>query len=105
MANAKKELEEFLKRKVKVKCAKITVDCQYDNRNICPEYILKLNYSEQEFNDFLKSLDFEYSANYGGQKLSGTVWFEDGTWGTHQGCYGSEWWEHNILPDIPTECL
>jgi hypothetical protein len=105
MSNAKQELEKLLEGKAKVKCAKITKGYQYDDEDQCPEYVLKLNHSEQEYNDFLKSLDFEYDSGYGGQELYGIVWLEDGTWCTRGEYDGSEWWEHNVLPSIPAECL
>ncbi len=105
MSNAKKELEKLLEGKAKVKCAKITKGYQYDHEYQCPEYVLKLNHSEQEYNDFLKSLDFEYDSGYGGQELYGIVWLEDGTWCTRGEYDGSEWWEHNVSPTIPNECL
>ena len=105
MSNAKKELEQLLQGKAKVKCAKITKGYQYDDEDQCPEYVLKINHSEQDFNVFLKSLDFEYDSGYGGQELYGTVWLEDGTWCTRGEYDGSEWWEHNVLPAIPAECL
>ena len=105
MSNAKKELEQFLEGKAKVKCAEITKGYQYDDEDQCPKYVLKLNHSEQEYSDFLNSLDFEYDSGYGGQELYGTVWLEDGTWCTRGEYDGSEWWEHNVLPDIFAECL
>ena len=105
MSNAKKELEKILEGKAKVKCAEITKGYQYDDDEPCPKYVLKLNHSEQELNDFLKSLDFEYDSGYGGQELYGTVWLEDGTWLSRGEYDGSEWWKHNVLPDIPAECL
>ena len=55
---AKKELEQFLEGKAKVKCAEITKGYQYDDEDQCPKYVLKLNHSEQEYSDFLNSLDF-----------------------------------------------
>ena len=54
---AKKELEQFLEGKAKVKCAEITKGYQYDDEDQCPKYVLKLNHSEQEYSDFLNSLD------------------------------------------------
>lgn len=105
MTNAKKELEDFLEKKAKVKCALINKGYQYNDDEPCSKYVLKLNYSEQELNDFLKSLDFEYDSGYGWQELYGTVWLEDGTWLSRGEYDGSEWWEHNVLPKIPNECM
>lgn len=102
MRNAKKELLQLLEGKAKVKCATITNGdkCDEDNKDI----LLKVGYSENEWTEFLKSLNFSYEPGYGGQHLFGTVWLEDGTWCTRSeyDCYCSEWWEHNQLPEIPS---
>ena len=105
MINAKEELEQFLENKAKVKCAEIVIGYQYAGEEECPEYVLKVNHSEQEYNDFLKSLDINYYNGYGTQELYGTVWLEDNTWLSRGEYDGSEWWEHNVLPIIPEECL
>ena len=103
MRNAKEELLKLLEGKAKVKCATITNGdkCDEDNKDI----LLKVGYSENEWTEFLKSLNFSYEPGYGGQHLFGTVWLEDGTWCTRSeyDCYCSEWWEHNQLPEIPSE--
>lgn len=103
MRNARKELLKLLEGKAKVKCATITNgdECYEDNKDI----LLKVGYSENEWTEFLKSLNFSYEPGYGGQHLFGTVWLEDGTWCTRSeyDCYCSEWWEHNQLPEIPSK--
>lgn len=105
MTNAKKELERLLEGKAKVKCAEITKGYQYDDEEPCPKFTLKVNHTDDEFQSFLKSLNFDYDSGYGGQELFGTVWLEDGTWCTRGEYDGSEWWEHNQLPEIPSELL
>jgi hypothetical protein len=105
MANAKQELLEELKEignTVRIKCASI----EYEEFRFKPiQKTLKVNYSEQEYSKFLDSMDFEYSNSYDTQQLFGTIWLEDGTWLTRSEYDGSEWWFHNILPNIPKECL
>ena len=98
MRNAKEELLKLLEGKAKVKCATITNGDEWDEDN--KDILLKVGYSENEWTEFLKSLNFSYDPSYGGQNLFGTVWLEDGTW-----CTRSEydWWEHNQLPEIPSE--
>jgi len=64
---------------------------------------LKVGYSEQDFEQFLNSLDFHYDSGYGGQELYGIIWYEDGTWSERGEYDGSEWWEHQVIPDIPEE--
>ena len=105
MTNAKKELELLLKGKAKVKCAEITKGYHCYDEELCPKFILKVNHTEDDFQSFLKSLNFDYDSGYGGQELFGTVWLQDGTWCTRGEYDGSEWWEHNQLPEIPSELL
>lgn len=96
--NVKQELSEALKGNAKIKCALIYCKDKVNKK------ILKMNHSVDEFNNFLDSLDFTYDDGYGGQELFGTVWLEDGTWLSRGEYDGSEWWEHNVLPNIPKEC-
>ena len=102
MENAKQELLIAIKDTAKIKCASIRYGWRDDDAN---RKTLKLNYSEAQYSEFLNSLDFSYNSGYGGQELFGTVWLEDGTWLSRGEYDGSEWWEHNVLPEIPTECL
>lgn len=102
MANAKQELLDAVKDTAKIKCASIRYGIWGDEVS---QKTLKLNHSEEDYNEFLNSLDFTYDDGYGGQKLYGTVWLEDGTWFSRGEYDGSEWWEYNVLPDIPAECL
>jgi hypothetical protein len=102
MSNARKELLEAVKDTAKIKCASITYG-RWENEG--SKKVLKLNHTNDEYNEFLNSLDFKYDSGYGGQELYGTVWLEDGTWLSRGEYDGSEWWEHNVLPDISAECL
>jgi len=88
--NAKEELLPYFEE-FKVKCASVEGQS------------LKIGYSKQDKENFLNSLDFEYDDGYGSQNLYGTVWFENGTWLSRGEYDGSEWWEHNELPDIPDD--
>lgn len=90
MENAKLEFLEAIEGKSKVKCA------------IIGNAKLKVGYSEKCYNNFLEKLDFEYNSGYGGQELFGTIWHEDGTWQSRGEYDGSEWWEHNEVPEIPS---
>ena len=103
MRNAKEELLQLLEGKAKVKCAIIRNDDKWDEDK--KDILLKVGYSENEWNEFLKSLNFSYDSGYGGQNLFGTVWLEDGTWCARGEYDGSEWWEHNQLPEILSELL
>ena len=100
MINAKEELLEMLVdlgETTKIKCALI----EHEET----EFILKLHHSEEEYNNFLDLLDFEYEDDFGHQNLYGTVWLEDGTWLSRGEYGGSEWWIHNVLPEIPLKCI
>ncbi len=92
--NAKIELlNELASIKTKVKCARV------DGK------ILKVNYSDVEWEEFLYGLDYIYDAGYGCQEIFGTVWLEDGTWLSRGEYDGSEWWIHNSCPEIPNDLL
>lgn len=100
--NAKKEFCDVIKRQsAKVKCAEIR-DKDYGEHSV--HYVLKVNYSQEDFEKFLNELDFDYDNGFGGQELYGTIWLEDNTWFSRGEYDGSEWWEHNVLPEIPMEC-
>jgi hypothetical protein len=106
--NAKQELLHAV-AVVSIKCAEIKYNpCSlwetYDDDAPPPKsIILKENYNNQDFMDFLESLNFNYDSGYGGQELYGTVWLNDGTWYTRGEYDGSEWWEYHRCPSIPEE--
>lgn len=104
--NVKEELQEILKGKAKIKCAIIFKSYHYGfGDDETPKIKLPLNYTDADLVDYYNSLDFEYDNGYGGQELFGIVWLEDNTWLSRGEYDGSEWWEHNILPEIPKELL
>jgi hypothetical protein len=104
MTNAKTELNNLLSRiKSPIKCASIVYSDSFKSDSAyCT---LKIDYTTEELEIFMKSMDFEYYSGYGGQELFGTVWLNDGTWLSRGEYDGSEWWIHNKLPDIPQELL
>lgn len=98
MTNAKREfLDHVLEREVL--CAYITFGWDEDKPE--DQMNLKINYTSTDYEAFLISLDFNYDEGFGGQTLFGTIWYKDGTWSSRGEYDGSEWWEHNIVPDIP----
>ena len=106
MRNAKQELQEILENKAKIKCAIIFKSYYYGfGEDETPKIKLPLNYTDADLVNYYNSLDFEYNSGYGGQELFGTVWLDDGTWLSRGEYDGSEWWEHNVLPQIPNELL
>ena len=116
MVNAKTELLEMLKGikkdKKDIKCAYIEYckinfekrgdkDISIDKK----ESVLKINFTEEEYDNFLKEIDFNYDNGYGGQELFGFVWFNDGNWLERGEYEGSEWWEYKSCPQINQKCL
>jgi hypothetical protein len=114
--NAKEEFLEHIEDR-KVLCAYIKKSSEIDQLMEIDEYlfnngdrpnlgsILHKGYSQEDFDEFLKSIDFEYYNGYGGQELFGTIWYEDGTWSSRGEYDGSEWWRHFEVPEILEELL
>lgn len=103
--NAKDELLGEIKESGStVKCALIDYGLSYYAEEQA-RFALPVGYNEERYAKFIDSLDFDYDNGYGGQFLYGIVWLEDGTWLSRGEYDGSEWWEHNVLPPIPTELL
>ena len=104
--NARDELLQILKEhNLIIKCAKINYGEQWDDEEKVPEYILKVGYNKEDYNKFLNELNFDYDSGFGGQRLFGKIWLTNNTWLSRGEYDGSEWWEYNILPEIPKECL
>ena len=99
MINAK---EEFLKivNDYKVIGASISFGDSWSESE--ERFVLKPLYTKKNFEDFLKFLDREYDSGYGGQKLFGVIFCEDGVWMQRGEYDGSEWWEYKELPEKPT---
>ena len=95
--------EEFIRHigTRKVLCAQIKHGDDYDDDS--KVFNLTTGSTEEDRTQFLTDLDFEYDSGYGGQRLFGTIWYEDGTWSERGEYDGSEWWEHHECPQIPEE--
>ena len=92
--NAKEEfLKEVGKVESTIKCAEI----EFGSKRL----ELKVGYTDDDYAKFIESLDFKYDNGYGTHGLSGTIWYEDGTWSERGEYDGSEWWEHKQMPKIP----
>lgn len=100
--NARTELiHSLMNIRRKIKCA-IVSSTDWDGTKTS---LLKIGYSDKDYQDFLDSLDYNYDAGYGYKELDGTVWFEDGTWMSRAEYDGSEWWEFQIVPPIPEQLI
>ncbi len=104
MANAKEEFLSMVKNQA-VLCAEISYQDCWEHKKPGSEHKLPVAYTEEQYNSFIESLDFEYDDGYGGQELFGTVWFKDGTWADRGEYDGSEWWQHHICPVVPKSLL
>lgn len=76
--------------------AKIHTEESIDNEIEKPNesFVLRPNHTEQEKEDFFRSLNFEYDKGYGCQFVYGVIVFNDGTWMSRGEYDGSEWWEY-----------
>ena len=95
---------ELLKGK-EIKCAIVTNGDSWSDAHKRRTILLKVDYTADDYERFLKELDFNYYSGYGGQELFGTVWFKDSTWAGRGEYDGSEWWEEYSFPEIPKELL
>ncbi len=98
--NAKKEFLEHISEivlisGVDVLCAQILTEKK--------AFYLTTGWTKEDWDNFLSDLDFQYDSGYGGQNLFGTIWYTDGTWSERGEYDGSEWWDYNQCPNIPSE--
>lgn len=103
MANCQKE---FISHTSTAGCAVLCAQIfkgDPDYRDSVP-YILQIGYNQDKAREFLDSLDFQYDSGYGGQEIYGTIWYTDGTWSDRGEYDGSEWWQHQVKPEIPEAC-
>jgi hypothetical protein len=100
--NAKQELIEHSHAvKRLVKCAEITIFTGWEQDSNSVEFNLPVGYSDQDLEDFLNKLDFDYDSGFGTQYLFGDIWYTDGTWSERYEYDGSECWIHKSCPKIP----
>lgn len=95
MCNAKQEFIEHT-ADLAVKCAEIYFYGEEDK-----PHLLRIGYSQEEYESFLEAINYDYNDGYGGQVLYGTIWYVGGTWSERGEYDGSEWWEYRKMPKIP----
>jgi hypothetical protein len=100
MTNAKTEFLELMNKVNAPPMCAVIYEGDPDDKD-ARGYSLTVGYGHNEFDSFLKAIDFKYDAGYGGQELFGTIWFADGTWAERGECDGREWWEYKECPEIP----
>lgn len=96
--NAAEEFIEHVKGRT-VTCA--FVQSEHYAALKLPKVVLKEGYTEEDYQRFLAHLGFDYDAGYGSQELTGTIWFDDGSWSTRGEYDGAEWWENHKRPSVP----
>lgn len=101
MTNAKNELLGHINKRVILAATIYIEDGCYMRENAKLVAKLKVGYTPNQFAQFILALDFEYDSGYGCQELYGTIWYTDGTWSSRGEYDGSEWWDWNVMPDIP----
>lgn len=85
-----------------IKCCEIMMEYYTFDDDTFKVISLKEGYTEEEYEEFLNKLDFDYDAGYGSQHMYGTVWLtEPGVWMERREYDGSEWWELFKCPMIP----
>ena len=91
MINAKEELLDEVGDK----------DVKYIGIRLEPNYRYKGEFGAHgTLEEVLPLMDFEYDDGYGGQRLFGFIWYEDGTWPERGEYDGSEWWQYKTCPSI-----
>jgi hypothetical protein len=91
------KIKQFNKE-IKVTSAIIVDKRQYKTHLI---FVLKPNYSEDEYNKFLEEINlFIYNSGFGWQELYGYIWYNDGSWSERAEYDGSEWWEYKKCPSF-----
>lgn len=99
---AKIEFIEHTKDLPKVVCAELE-DVYYSSRQKGKKWTLYEGYTEEEYEEFLESIDFTYDDGYGSQELGGVIWYEDGTYSDRYEYDGSESWDYHKAPEKPTQ--
>ncbi len=90
--------EEFIKH-VGIREVKAAV-IRHGDYEIKHFQIIRPDRTLEEYEAFLKGLDYDYDNGFGGQNLFGVIWYYDGTWSERGEYDGSEWWEHQSLPEF-----
>ena len=114
MANAKEEFRDHVVRimianRTNLKCATIDYaphSFRYEEEDeIHTVHMLPVDYTQEEYDAFVDSLDFTYDDGYGLQELYGYIWFTDGTYSDRHEYDGSEHWDYHRAPGIPVSLI
>ena len=98
------EYDDFILH-TEIKCVTITYR---DNHKTKPNktVLLKVGYTKEDYDFFLRELDFMYDSSFGSQELFGTMWFKDNNcWAEITEYDGAEGWELMLYPNISDDLL
>lgn len=114
MINAKQEFLDITEG-LEVLCAVIDVEGDQFDRPYLQNFktpvvkskhlILPINFTIEEYENFLNELDFKYDNSWGHWYINGTIWLKDGRWIERMEYDGSEWYRLVERPIIPEQCL
>ena len=102
--NAKEELLEFLmgcKKRIEGKIIGITIlytKPNHFNGNIVDTYHVFNYHQNDDLNEYLNLLDFEYEGRWDELTIAGTIWFSDGNYAHREDFDGQEWWHLHQAP-------
>lgn len=103
-SNAKDEFLEHIQGK-SVRCATLVYTRYVDGERCITTFNLKENYNDEEFNEFLKNIDFIYflyRVPSCERNINGTIWYENSqVWSARVGDKRDENWEYYEIPNIP----
>lgn len=74
------------------------IHCKYDVELPKETIVLAPSHSQEDLENFYRSLNFNYDNSYGTQHVYGCIVFTDNTWLSREEYDGSEWWEYNKCP-------
>ena len=94
--NAKEEFLEVTKG-LQVKCCQICFMCE-ENAGVIK---LPVNFSNEDYFNFLEAINKDYDDGFGCQNLFGTIWLKDGMYIDRHEYDGSEEWVIRKVPEIP----
>ncbi len=113
MINAKKEFLDITKD-IEVLCAVVHV-CGNEGKSYWApldsepikdkSLTLPVDYTQEEYQNFLNELNFKYDNSWGHQYINGTIWLKDGRWIERLEYDGSEAYRLVEPPEIPNELL
>lgn len=96
MKNAKQEfLEQTQNRQVKCACVQIS---GLKKKTI----FLRKNFTQEDLDEFLDQLDFEYNENSLHLLIEGTIWYKDNdTWSERHYIDDEQVWTYHKMPQPP----